>query len=281
MGGDEVNSGCSALSRVKSLSDLVLGFFENGEGDTEGDQDMESSDEELSGNSAKEHKAFWESQNMKIQVLLSKNSALEKRVLRETEAEVRRLQAEAGPCACFRSSSGACRDCLLRGVADRLRDAGYDSAVCHSKWRTSPTVPKGEHAYVEAVEAPARVVIEVCFRAEFEMARGSEEYRRLVARLPEVFVGKPERLRGVIKAVCAAAKRCMEENKMHMPPWRKSKYMQAKWLSPCERQPPRVALFSPTAVCAAAQRPKPRSSMLTSDLLDNLPGFRRPAVQVL
>ena len=134
----------------------------------------------------------------------------------------------------------------------------------------------GEHAYIDVVEdgketkGPVRVVIEICFRAEFEMARGSDEYKRLVDRLPEVFVGKPERLKMVVKSVCAAAKKCMEDNKMHMPPWRKSKYMQAKWLSPCERELP-----------AAARHSVPRASVLTYDLLNKFPGFHCTAVQVL
>ena len=35
-----------------------------------------------------------------------------------------------------------------------------------------------------------RVIVELNFRGEFEMARGSEDYNRLVRRLPEVFVAK-------------------------------------------------------------------------------------------
>ncbi|CAA6665710.1 unnamed protein product [Spirodela intermedia] len=223
-----------------------------------------------------------------IQVLLSRNSSLETQIRRETEAAIRHLRSEAGACSCSRNAANECRECLLRGVTERLRDAGYNSAVCNSKWTTSSSIPKaGEHTYIDVVEAadgtkgPVRVVIEVCFRAEFEMARASEEYRRLVYRLPEVFVGKPEKLRGVIKTVCAAAKKCMEDNKMHMAPWRKSKYMQAKWLTPCEREPPRAALSPTEAAFSANRHRKPQASMLTFDLLDKLPGLHWPAVRVL
>jgi len=69
--------------------------------------------------------------------------------------------------------------------------------------------------------------VELNFRGEFEMARGSEEYNRLVGKLPEVFVGKVERLSNLIKVLCVAGKRCMKEKKMHMGPWRKHRYMQA------------------------------------------------------
>ena len=79
------------------------------------------------------------------------------------------------------------------------------------------------------------MIIELNFRAEFEMARASEEYNGLVSKLPEVYVGKIERLSNIIKVLCMGAKKCMKENKMHMGPWRKHKYMQAKWLGSCHK----------------------------------------------
>ena len=112
-----------------------------------------------------------------------------------------------------------------------------------------------------------RVIIELNFRAEFEMARASEEYNKLISRLPEVFVGKVERLRALVKILCAAAKKCMKDKKMHMAPWRKQKYMQAKWFNTCERLEANASLdrkFSHEA----SKRPK--ASMLTMALL-NMP----------
>lgn len=100
----------------------------------------------------------------------------------------------------------------------------------------------GEHTFLDVVDDASskkggvRVIIELNFRAEFEISRASEEYKRLIKKLPEVFVGKVERLHNLIKILCPAAKKCMKENKMHMGPWRKHRYMQAKWLSAaCER----------------------------------------------
>lgn len=83
-----------------------------------------------------------------------------------------------------------------------------------------------------------RVIIELNFRAEFEIARSGDEYKQLIGRLPEYFIGKEDRLRSVIKALCVATKRCMEEMKIHIGPWRKHKYMQAKWLGKCQRSTP-------------------------------------------
>lgn len=113
-----------------------------------------------------------------------------------------------------------------------------------------------------------RVIIELNFRAEFEMARACEEYGQLLQRVPEVFVGKVERLQGVIKVVCLAAKRCRKEKGMHMGPWRKQRYMQAKWLGSCQRTVPVPAGWS---IEIARPPSRTSASLLTMDLLENLP----------
>ncbi|MQM11445.1 hypothetical protein Taro_044350 [Colocasia esculenta] len=280
------------LGRVMSLSDMVLGFFEDGEGSPEGYRDGygdagEGSGDDERAESPEERRAFWESQHQLLQVALSRHGSLESRIRRDTEAALRQLRSETGACSCSRKAVRECRECLLRGVSERLRTAGYNSAICKSKWRSAGDIPKGEHTYIDVVDAsnakkgPVRVVVEPFFRAEFEVARASQDYSGLVRRLPEAFVGKPEKLRGVVKVVCAAAKKCMKDNKMHMPPWRKYKYMQAKWLSPSERVTLPQAPPAPPAPASPEGQRKLRASMLTFDLLDNFPGLRRTAVEVV
>ena len=125
-----------------------------------------------------------------------------------------------------------------------------------------------------------RVVIELNFRAEFEMARANAEYNRLVSRLPEVFVGKSERLKALIKILCHAAKKCMKEKKMHMGPWRKHKYVQAKWFGTCERvAPPPVSAID----FSGPLRKQQRSSFLTFDSPENFPaaGLKFRVVEVV
>lgn len=140
----------------------------------------------------------------------------------------------------------------------------------------------GEHTFLDVIDnsnskKEVRVIIELSFRAEFEMARASEEYNQLIKRLPEVFVGKIDRLLCLIKILCSAAKKCMKEKKMHMGPWRKQRYMQAKWLKTCERSTSSLPLST-----AHSSRPaRPRASMLTVDLLENMPGLHRTAVEVI
>jgi uncharacterized protein (TIGR01615 family) len=114
---------------------------------------------------------------------------------------------------------------------------------------------------------PTRIVIELNFRGEFEMARPSRQYKALVDTLPELFVGKSERLRNIVQIMCAAAKKCMRENNMHMGPWRKQKYMQSKWLSTPERiMPGPFVQDAPVIVVPERPHRKQIASMLTFDL---------------
>lgn len=112
------------------------------------------------------------------------------------------------------------------------------------------------------------MIVELNFRGEFEMAKASEEYNTLVSKLPEVFVGKIERLLSLTTILCSAAKKCMKDKKMHLGPWRKTKYMQAKWLRVSERQTAVPRQMSTTGYSIRPQRP--RASMLTVDLLEKL-----------
>lgn len=139
----------------------------------------------------------------------------------------------------------------------------------------------GQHTYLEVVQntgskkGEMKVIIELNFRAEFEMARSSQEYKNLITKLPEVFVGKVERLQNLVKILCAASKKCMKERGMYMAPWRKHKYMQAKWRGTPLQQvaPPSVAVERPTAP------PKQRTSILTFDFVDTL--HHNKAVEVI
>ncbi|GAB2301182.1 hypothetical protein Dimus_035217 [Dionaea muscipula] len=291
---------------VLSLSDTVFGFLEGGQGslksatsscsgegypesivevdEDEGDDEEEEEDAALL--SIEEiNKAFWDNHHKLLQETICKTSPVERNIRNAAKEALKEAQKEANYCICRTPTvKGSCRSCLMREIASRLRKAGYDSAVCKSKWRSSPDMPSGEHTYLDVIlssdhKKVSRVIIELTFRAEFEMARGSEEYKQLVARLPEAFVGRAERLNTLVKILCSAAKMCMENNKMHMGPWRKHNYMKAKWFSSsCER----IIEPAPAAAAALTQaatvqglpkqrvKPKASNSMLTVALLDNV-----------
>ncbi|KAI3950788.1 hypothetical protein MKW92_033357 [Papaver armeniacum] len=282
---------------VDITDDMVLAFFD---GDQEkkpyssatsssGGEDGDEDDEGVAEN-IEERKAFWDNQHQLLHATITKSSPLESSIRNATKQALKESKLITGNiCKCGILSDG-CRNCMLRHVSDRLCAAGFDAAVCKSKWRSFKNIPSGEHIYVDVMDnnpsskkkgEAIRVVIELNFRAEFEMARANNEYNRLSSRLPEVFVGKAERLRTLIKIMCGAAKKCMKENKMHMGPWRKQKYMEAKWFGTCERT---SSIFSSLkqGFSSYQSADKPRTSLLSFDLVERLPTMHcSTAVEVL
>ncbi|KAG8073572.1 hypothetical protein GUJ93_ZPchr0006g40809 [Zizania palustris] len=154
-------------------------------------------------------------------------------------------------------AAGARKRDLLRVVATSLRAAGHDAAVCLSHWDKSSSHPKGEHAYLDVL-LPAgsdraereRILVDVEFRSEFEIARPTKAYRAVLQRLPSVFVGKEDRLRLLVAAAADAARASLKKRGLHLPPWRKLEYMRAKWLSPFEREVPPPSPDASTAELA-------------------------------
>lgn len=80
-------------------------------------------------------------------------SSAESRIQADAEEAMRQMRAAAaGACSCASrgaaaaaAGSGGCRSCTLRFLAERLRDAGYNSAICRSKWPRSPEIPSGNN----------------------------------------------------------------------------------------------------------------------------------------
>lgn len=77
-----------------------------------------------------------------------------------------------------------------------------------------------------------RLIVEVDFRSQFELARSTKAYRAALQALPPLFVGTPDRLGQIVAVVAEAARQSLKKKGLHFPPWRKPEYMRAKWLSP-------------------------------------------------
>ncbi|KAK9922509.1 hypothetical protein M0R45_030971 [Rubus argutus] len=152
-----------------------------------------SDDEENSCTTVEENKAFWEEQHQLLQATLRRSSSIESKIRQATKEALREINSSTSMyCVCSRPvAAGDCRSCLRREICNRLISLGYNCAICKSKWRSSANTPSGEHSYLEVIDNSSRkrgeirVVIEVNFRAEFEMARGGQDYNRLISCLPE------------------------------------------------------------------------------------------------
>ncbi|VFQ89042.1 unnamed protein product [Cuscuta campestris] len=265
---DEDGQGSSVGSTCDNIFDQNEAEDEDGHKDNVGDTDF----------------YFWEAQRQLLQTTICRTTSLETKIRSITRETLKEAKKSGSACGCPNAPlEGGCRSCLMKAVCSSLQSAGFDSAICKSKWQSSD-IPSGEHTFLEVVDSSnpkrgeVRVVIELSLRSEFEMAKAGEEYNKLVNGLPEMFVGKIERLLAVIKILCAAAKKCMKERKMHIAPWRKYRYMQAKWIKNCRRTTP--ALVFPVGESSGRPR-RPRASMLTVDLLDGLPNPHRTAVAVV
>ncbi|KAK4286154.1 hypothetical protein QN277_002750 [Acacia crassicarpa] len=273
---------------VMSFADTLFGFHEDAHSspDSGHSQYDVDDDEDDTLCTAKSNKAFWDQQHQLLQASLCRTGSFEAKIRQATKAALRELSVPGMKCTCPQVAvANGCRSCLQREICRRLLNLGYNCAICKSKWSSSSKIPSGEHTYLEVMDKSntkreVRVVIELNFPGQFEMARTNEEYNRLVSQLPQLYVGKVERLQLLVKILCSAAKQCMKEKKMHLGPWRKQKYMQAKWHGTCDRSTPARPLPTTGGYSVRPQR-RPKASLLTCDLLENIPDLHRTVVEVV
>ncbi|KAK4732453.1 hypothetical protein R3W88_025441 [Solanum pinnatisectum] len=121
---------------------------------------------------------------------------------------------------------------LRKIVTDELLKLGYNASICKSKWEKAPSVPPGEYEYIDVIEEGERVLIDVDFRSEFEVARSTSSYKAVLQLLPFIFVGNSDRLLQIVSIASEAARQSLKKKGMHIAPWRKAEYIKAKWLSP-------------------------------------------------
>ncbi|XP_073005180.1 uncharacterized protein [Typha latifolia] len=135
-----------------------------------------------------------------------------------------------------KSKSSKAKGDFRRIVADGLKSLGYDAAICKSRWEKASSFPAGEHEYVDVIVSGDRLLVELDFRSEFEVARSTKSYRAALQSLPSIYVGTADRLNQIVSVVSEAARQSLKKKGLSFPPWRKPEYMLAKWLSPHQRE---------------------------------------------
>ncbi|XP_039037526.1 uncharacterized protein LOC120174867 [Hibiscus syriacus] len=90
-------------------------------------------------------------------------------------------------------------------------------------------VLSGAYEYVDVYTNESQYIVEVNLVAQFKIARPTTSYASLLELIPPIFVGKPKELKQVMKLLCKAMRESMKAEDMHLPPWRRSGYMQSKW----------------------------------------------------
>ncbi|KAG6768570.1 hypothetical protein POTOM_027492 [Populus tomentosa] len=156
-------------------------------------------------------------------------------------------------------------------LVKRLKMDGFNASLCQTSWVTSlgcpaekkPAMPYdytqkgvlgvdkgplsleimetrhwllGDYEYIDITledenGGAMRLIVDLDFRSQFELARPTPFYKELTDTLPLFFVGSEDKLHKIISLLCSAAKQSLKERGLHVPPWRTSTYMQSKWLS--------------------------------------------------
>ncbi|GJP43900.1 hypothetical protein CLOM_g3296 [Closterium sp. NIES-68] len=137
-------------------------------------------------------------------------------------------------------------------VVHQLRRRGYDAAVCYSQWDYSNGVPDGSHEYCDVIlhsssphRLPERLIVDLDFRAQFQVARPTPQYSYILQLTPAFFVGCPDRLHRLVEILSEAMRLSLHAQGMHVPPWRRHQYLAAKWTAAYSRQ------FSVPAECSS------------------------------
>lgn len=228
---------------MDSLEEKVSVFFHEDFADESSGRSLEEEDDYVSGDNLHdpmERALYWESQDALLQGVMERYSSIGSK-LRQEVSRVIGLAKESDFCNCMKPTDG-CTSCLRQRVVNLLTQKGFEASLCTSKWKNTRKHPGGKHEYVEIIagtvgrKKPIPYLIELEFRDQFEIAKASDEYRNLVALLPEYYVGKADYLNAIVGILCDAAKRSMKEKKIHMGPWRKRSFMQMKWSNCSERR---------------------------------------------
>ncbi|RWW80435.1 hypothetical protein BHE74_00011223 [Ensete ventricosum] len=124
---------------------------------------------------------------------------------------------------------------------DGARSNGNDEQKQRKEGNDKPCEPPKDYIHVRARRGQAtdshslaerRYTVDLEFAAEFEVARATKAYKTVLAALPQAAVAWEETMRQVARVVADAVRRSQD---LHIPPWRKSRYMIAKWLGPYRR----------------------------------------------
>ncbi|XP_008786415.2 uncharacterized protein LOC103704769 isoform X1 [Phoenix dactylifera] len=175
-----------------------------------------------------ERAEFWREQECMLRDILAHSSIVRTKLHLDSTRAANMAREEADGCS----------SCTRWAVVDRLCAMGYDAALCISRWKPTQSMPGGFHEYIDVLVQEgneSRLLVEVDFQSDFQMAKACQNYRDLINLLPETFVGKPKHLNRIVHILCDAGKRSLKEKGIHIGPWRRRKFVQKKWSAPHKR----------------------------------------------
>ncbi|OMO86748.1 hypothetical protein CCACVL1_09479 [Corchorus capsularis] len=116
---------------------------------------------------------------------------------------------------------------LKKLVVMKLRNDGYEASLCKTSWVCTSTHQKvfqfpGGYEYIDVMveengRSAKRVIVDMEFRSQFEVARPTLSYKEMINNLPLIFVGTEEKLKRIIPLLCSAAKSSNRMASMFLP----------------------------------------------------------------
>ncbi|KAF5751803.1 hypothetical protein HS088_TW02G00821 [Tripterygium wilfordii] len=127
------------------------------------------------------------------------------------------------------------RDTDKKWLVKKLQMNGFNASLCQTSWVTSSGCPGGDYEYIDILikegnGEETRLIVDIDFKSQFELARPTQSYKELTDLLPTIYVGDEIKLNKIISLLCSAAKQSLKDRGLHLPPWRTRTYMQCKWL---------------------------------------------------
>uniref|UniRef100_A0A383W9J7 Uncharacterized protein n=1 Tax=Tetradesmus obliquus TaxID=3088 RepID=A0A383W9J7_TETOB len=150
-----------------------------------------------------------------------------------------------------------CSEDLLAELALRLAQRGYEVALrtsCPCRAESSEAQAAGQqegpppmiglrHSFIRVVqpgmETSPAIVVDPCFREQFETPHATDRYASVLAVLPSVLCLAESRLWHLVEALSSESKTAFKDAGMSCPPWRDASTVLDKWLG---RQPQDVAV---------------------------------------
>ena len=128
---------------------------------------------------------------------------------------------------------------LGRNVMAFLRSIGYNAGICKTKWEKCGGLTAGTYEFIDVLRSEddkiIRYFVDLNFTSEFEIARQTSQYERLLSALPNIFIGKNDNLKQIVRVMSDGARRSLKNQGLHLPPWRKNRFMQCKWFGKYKR----------------------------------------------
>ncbi|KAI3841509.1 hypothetical protein MKX03_031122 [Papaver bracteatum] len=223
-----------------SLSDLIHGFLEN---DDEVRNEKVDNQEECNTDSEKNSRMIDSNNN-----IISLNESigmlrdlLNPRVRFDSGFRLM-LQSQVTKAITLYSSLSSDKGVFRRRVMSYLRENGYNAGICKTKWESCGGLTGGNYEFIDVIKPASlscsseiRYFIDIDFIGEFEIARPTSQYEKLVQILPRVYIGRSEELKQITKLMSEAAKKSLKGNQLLLSPWRKNRFMQMKWFGPYKR----------------------------------------------